>query len=227
MRNILIVEDERDIADVIAFVLEQDGFSTTVASDGDMALDSFRAQHPDLVVLDLSLPGICGLELFHSFRREAPDIPIIITTSRTEEADRISGLEMGADDYVTKPFSARELAARVRAVLRRLDRPVNSASTVLRAGDIMVDAEQLRVECCGIPVVLSYQELKLLACLMRHPARIYTRDVLIDLIYDGDAIVTDRTVDAQVKRIRHKFGELNPPHDPIQTVYGMGYKLRA
>jgi DNA-binding response OmpR family regulator len=227
MRTVLIVEDEQDIADVIAFVLEQDGFDTIVAPDGDAALELFSSGQPDLVVLDLGLPGTCGLELFHRFRRDAPDIPIIIATSRSEEADRIAGLEMGADDYVTKPFSARELAARVRAVLRRLERPTSQDANVLRAGDVMLDTEALRVECRGIPVTLSHQELKLLACLMRHPARIYTRDVLIDLIYDGDAIVTDRTVDAQVKRIRRRFAELSPPLDPIQTVYGMGYKLRA
>jgi DNA-binding response OmpR family regulator len=227
MRTVLVVEDERDIADVIAFVLKQDGFSTIVAPDGDAALSLFHSQHPDLVVLDLGLPGICGLELFHSFRRAAPDVPIIIATSRSEEADRIAGLEMGADDYVTKPFSARELAARVRAVLRRLERPAQHTANVLRAGDILVDTEALRVEYRGTPVSLSHQELKLMACLMRHPARIYTRDVLIDLIYDGDAIVTDRTIDAQVKRIRRKFGEHDAASDPIQTVYGMGYKLSA
>ncbi len=225
--QILVVEDERDIADVIEFVLQRDGFGTTVALDGDTALSLFRDQQPDLVVLDLSLPGICGIELFHEFRREAPDIPIIIATSRSEEADRIAGLEMGADDYVTKPFSARELAARVRAVLRRLQRPAAHDGDVLRMGGIMVDAEQLRVEYRGHPVSLSHQELRLLACLMRHPARIFPRDVLIDLIYDGEAIVTDRTVDAQVKRIRRKFGELDADCDPIQTIYGMGYKLHS
>ncbi len=225
--EILIVEDERDIADVIEFMLEQDGYSTTVASDGDSAVELFGSKRPDLVVLDLSLPGICGIELFHRFRQESPDVPIIIATSRSEEADRIAGLEMGADDYVTKPFSARELAARVRAVLRRAQGPTSHNANVLHAGKLMVDSESLRVEYDGVAVALSHQELKLLACLMRHPARIYTRDVLIDLIYDGDAFVTDRTVDAQVKRIRRKFDELESGFDPIHTVYGMGYKLKA
>ncbi len=226
-QEILIVEDEVDIADVIEFVLQQDGYSTTVASDGDMALKLFSSKRPDLVVLDLSLPGISGMELFHRFRQDSSDVPIIIATSRSEEADRIAGLEMGADDYVTKPFSARELAARVRAVLRRVGGPSHHNSNVLHAGKIMVDSESLRVEYDGIPVSLSHQELKLLACLMRHPARIYPRNILIDLIYDGDAFVSDRTVDAQVKRIRHKFDELESGFDPIHTVYGMGYKLNA
>ena len=225
--EILIVEDERDIADVIEFVLQQDGYKTTIAADGDEAARLFSSHKPDLVVLDLSLPGISGIELFHRFRGEAPGIPIIIATSRSEESDRIAGLEMGADDYVTKPFSARELAARVRAVLRRMHRPAGHNSNVLRAGKIMVNTEELRVEYDGKPLSVSRRELKLLACLLRHPARIYTRDVLIDLIYDGDALVTDRTVDAQVKRIRHKFSELDSGFDPIQTVYGMGYKLKA
>ncbi len=225
--RILIVEDEGDIADVIEFVLHQDGFDTTVASDGDLALNLFTTDPPHLVILDLSLPGLCGIDLFHRFRALVPGIPIIIATSRSEEADRISGLEMGADDYVTKPFSARELAARVRAVLRRLQRSPSESASVLSAGDIVVDLEELRVEFKGIPLSVSHQELKLLACLVRHPARIYPRDVLIDLIYDHESIVTDRTVDAQVKRIRRKFSELPDGVDPIQTVYGMGYKLRA
>ncbi len=225
--EILIVEDEVDIADVIEFVLQQDGYSTTVASDGDMAAKLFSSKRPDLVVLDLSLPGISGIELFHLFRQESPDVPIIIATSRSEESDRIAGLEMGADDYVTKPFSARELVARVRAVLRRAKGPANHNASILHAGKIMVDSESLRVEYDGQPVSLSHQELTLLACLMRHPARIYTRDVLVDLIYDGDAFVSDRTVDAQVKRIRHKFEEIESGFDPIHTVYGMGYKFRS
>jgi DNA-binding response OmpR family regulator len=225
--KILIVEDEGDIADVIAFVLHQDGFDTTVAADGDLALRLFNTESPDLVILDLSLPGLCGIDLFHRFRAAAPGIPIIIATSRSEEVDRIAGLEMGADDYVTKPFSARELAARVRAVLRRLQRSSVVSTKVFRAGGIVVDLEELRVEYNGQPVAVSHQELHLLACLVRHPARIYPRDVLIELIYDNEPVVTDRTVDAQVKRIRRKFNELPDGVDPIQTVYGMGYKLRA
>lgn len=225
--EILIVEDEGDIADVIEFVLLQDGYSTTVASNGDKAAELFSTKSPDLVILDLSLPGICGIDLFHRFRRESPDIPIIIATSRSEESDRIAGLEMGADDYVTKPFSVRELAARVRAVLRRAKGPASHNANVMHAGKLMVDSDALRVEYDGHPVSLSHQELKLLECLMRHPARIYTRDILIDIIYNGDAFVSDRTVDAQVKRIRHKFDEIEPDFDPIQTVYGMGYKLKA
>jgi two-component system response regulator BaeR len=175
----------------------------------------------------MNLPGISGMDLFHCFRHEDPQVPIIIATSRSEESDRIAGLEMGADDYVTKPFVVRELAARVRAVLRRTARSAADNADILRAGKLMLNAEDLRVEYDGMPLTVSPHEFRLLESLMRYPARIYTRDVLINLIYDGDAFVTDRTVDARVKRLRRKFNELAPGFDPIQTVYGMGYKLRA
>lgn len=224
--RVLIVEDDGAIADVVAFVLQQDGYQTQTASDGDAAIRMFDSRHPDLVLLDLGLPGMSGLDLFHHFRRTAPQIPVIIATSRSEESDRIAGLEMGADDYVTKPFSPRELAARVRAVLRRIHRPDDARKGELRAGGLIVCLEELRADFKGISLNLSYQELRLLACLMRHPARIYTRDVLIGAIYDGQMAVSDRTIDAQVKRLRQKISALDPSSDPIQTVYGMGYKFR-
>ena len=224
--RILIIEDDGGIAEVLSFVLQQDGYETQTASDGEDAIRRFDAFHPDLVLLDLGLPGMSGLDLFHRFRRVAPQVPVIIATSRNEEADRIAGLEMGADDYVTKPFSPRELAARVRAVLRRVRRPEEARPGILRAGGLVVCMEELRAELHGRSLNLSYQELSLLACLMRHPARIYTRDVLINAIYDGQTAVSDRTIDAQVKRLRQKISALDPASDPIQTVYGMGYKFR-
>lgn len=224
--RILIVEDDGGIAEVVTFVLQQDGYETQTASDGEDAIKRFDAFHPDLVLLDLGLPGISGLDLFHRFRRIAPQVPVIIATSRNEETDRIAGLEMGADDYVTKPFSPRELAARVRAVLRRVHRPDETPLGVLRAGGLVVRMDELRAELNGHPLHLSHQELSLLACLMRHPARIYTRDVLINAIYDGQTAVSDRTIDAQVKRLRQKISAVDPTVDPIQTLYGMGYKLR-
>ena len=227
--KILIVDDEIDILELVEFNLLKQGFRTLTAQDGEQALRLARKEKPDAIILDLMLPGINGLDVCRILKSDAAtkDVPIIMLTARGEEEDIVKGLEMGADDYVTKPFSARELAARVRAVLRRMHRPAGHNSNVLRAGKIMVNTEELRVEYDGKPLSVSRRELKLLACLLRHPARIYTRDVLIDLIYDGDALVTDRTVDAQVKRIRHKFSELDSGFDPIQTVYGMGYKLKA
>ncbi|MCX7590196.1 MAG: response regulator transcription factor [Kiritimatiellae bacterium] len=137
----------------------------------------------------------------------------------------MTGLEEGADDYVTKPFSARELAARVRAVLRRVRRVSPQPEKVLSAGPLQVDTEQLTVTCRGTPLRLSYQEMKLLESLMRYPARIFTREALIDLIYEGQACVTNRSIDAQVKRIRKRVAEVCPGVDPIETVYGLGYRL--
>jgi len=224
--RILIVEDDGGIAEVVAFVLQRDGYETQTASDGEDAMRRFDVFRPDLVLLDLGLPGMGGLDLFHRFRRTAPQVPVIIATSRNEESDRIAGLEMGADDYVTKPFSPRELAARVRAVLRRSRRPDEAQAGTLTAGGLTLCMEELRAEINGKPLNLSYQELRLLECLMRHPARIFTRDVLISAIYDGQTVVSDRTVDAQVKRLRQKISAAAPSADPIQTVYGMGYKFK-
>jgi len=223
--NILLVEDERHIADVVEYILNEHGLAVRTAADGEEGLACFRRHRPDLVILDLKLPGIEGLDLFREMRRIAPRIPVIMLTSRTDEADRITGLELGADDYVTKPFSARELAARVRAVLRRASRPAEDPLRALRAGPVTLDAQALCVTCDGTRVGLSHQEFRLLECLLRHPARIFPRDALIDAVYDGEAVVTDRTVDAQVKRIRRKFAAIRPDVNPIQTVYGMGYKL--
>jgi two-component system OmpR family response regulator len=223
---VLIVEDESDIADALGFMLNQDGYMTIAAADGNRALELFLNKKPDIVLLDLNLPGICGIDLFHRFRRESPDIPIIIMTSRSEESDRIAGLEMGADDYVTKPFSVREVVARVRAVLRRSAASAARSGRTMRAGKLLLDENDLRVEYNGVPVKLTHQEFRLLAALMRYPARVYTRDILIELVYDGSAFVSDRTVDAHIKRIRSKFAAAAPDFDPIETIYGMGYKLK-
>ena len=222
---ILVVEDEAQIADVVEYVLEQDGFQPLHAADGVTGLNLFRRHKPDLVILDIALPRMSGLELFQHMRRERPDVPVVLLTCRTDEIDRVAGLEMGADDYVTKPFSPRELVARVRAVLRRVHRPMAEEPSVLKAGPLQIDTRDLRATCRGKTLRLSYQELKLLECLIRYPARIFTREALIELIYDGEVCVTDRSIDAQVKRIRKRVAEVCPDLDPIETVYGMGYRL--
>jgi len=226
MHRILIVEDEDSIREGLLDLLTIDGYDTAAVADGEAALEKARAWRPHLVLLDLMLPKSSGFEVCRHLRKHHPDIFVIMLTAKNEEMSKIAGLEMGADDYVTKPFSPRELAARVRAVLRRVRGPDEARAGELRAGGLTLCMDELRAELNGRPLSLSCQELRLLECLMRHPARIYTRDVLINAIYDGQAVVSDRTIDAQVKRLRQKISALDPAADPVQTVYGMGYKFR-
>jgi len=225
-KRVLVIDDEQHILDVVVYILEENGFDVVTALDGETGLCLFETEAPDLVVLDLALPGIPGLELFRRMRDIRPDMPIIMLTSRSEEIDRVLGLELGADDYVTKPFSARELAARVRAVLRRMERSATEDSAApLVHGPIRMDTEAFSVAYCGVALALTRSEFRFMECLVRYPARVFTRDTLIDRIYDNQHVVTDRSIDAYVKRLRRKFAEIRPEVDPIQTVHGVGYKL--
>jgi len=225
-KHILVIDDEQHILDVVVYILEENGFKVLTALDGETGLRCFEGKEPDLVVLDLSLPGIPGLDLFRRMREIRPDVPIVMLTSRSDEIDRVLGLELGADDYVTKPFSARELAARIRAVLRRSSRDAreNSAAPLVH-GPIELDPEAFSASYFGETMALTRAEFKFVECLVRYPARVFTRDVLMDRIYDGQHVVTDRSIDAYVKRLRRKFAEIRPGIDPIQTVHGLGYKL--
>ena len=226
--TVLVVDDEQHIQDVVVYVLQENSYEVISALDGDTAFDLFQSTPPDLVLLDLNLPGISGFDLFRKMRAQTPDIPIIMLTSKSEEIDRIVGLEMGADDYVTKPFSPRELAARVRAVLRRLSRPAHESETgKLKHGPFLVDPEAWAVMYHDQAVSLTRPEFCLIECLVKHPARVYSRDMLIDIMYDSEHIVTERSVDAHIKRVRKKLAEINPDSNPIETVHGLGYKLSA
>jgi len=223
---ILLVDDEQHIVDVVEYILKENGFDVTAAPDGDAGLRTFTGNNPDLVILDLNLPGLSGLDLFHEMRRRRPSVPVAMLTSRAAEIDREVGLELGADDYVTKPFSPRELAARVRAVLRRTDRPpAEVRPNRVAHGPIELDAEAFSLSYFGKDVPLTRSEFKFVECLVRFPARVFTRDMLIDRIYDGEHVVTDRSIDAYVKRLRRKFTEIRRHVDPITTVHGLGYKL--
>jgi DNA-binding response OmpR family regulator len=225
-RRILVVDDEQHILDVVVYILEEHGFEVVTAMDGDRALAMFRDERPDLVVLDLMLPGIPGLDLFREMRTVHPSVPVIMLTSRGDELDRVLGLELGADDYVTKPFSARELAARAKAVLRRSERKeAGTSSSLLVHGPMELDTMAFSLHYFGQPIQLTRSEFRLVECLVRYPARVFTREVLIDRIYDETHIVTDRSIDAYVKRLRKKFSEVRPDVDPIETVHGLGYKL--
>jgi len=222
MNQILIVDDEPKITRLVRDYLENAGFAVTVARDGREALMRARTERPDLIVLDLGLPGIDGLDVTRALRRDA-GVPIIMLTARAAETDRVVGLELGADDYVTKPFSPRELVARVRAVLRR--REGDAGGELLRAAGLTLDVARMRVEVSGRRVDLTSTEFALLAALARQPGRVFTRSQLLDAIHGLAFESYERAIDAHVKNIRRK---LEPdPHQPryLLTVYGVGYRL--
>jgi two-component system alkaline phosphatase synthesis response regulator PhoP len=222
MTTILIVDDEPKITRLVRDYLESSGFGVLTAGDGREALMRARTERPDLVILDLGLPGLDGLDVTRSLRRDG-DMPIIMLTARDDETDKLIGLELGADDYVTKPFSPRELVARVRAVLRRNDR--GAADELLRSGALTLDVPRMRLEVDGHPVELTATEFSLLAAMARQPGRVFTRSQLLDAIHGVAFESYERAIDAHVKNIRRKI-EANP-HDPhyLLTVYGVGYRL--
>jgi len=225
-KRILLVDDEQHIVDVVVYILEENGFDIAVALDGDTGLRKFKDSAPDLVILDLNLPGISGLDLFRAMKESRRDVPVIMLTSRADEVDRVLGLELGADDYVTKPFSPRELAARVKAVLRRTE-PESAAKprSRLTHGPLDLDCDAFSLVYFGKNIPLTRSEFKFVECLVRFPAQVFTRDMLMDRIYDGEHCVTDRSIDAYVKRLRKKFAEIKRSIDPVETVHGLGYKL--
>jgi DNA-binding response OmpR family regulator len=223
---VLLVEDERDIAELVRFQLEKEGVRCLVAPDGATGLRLARAEQPDLVILDLMLPGLDGLEVCRQLRRDAATrrLPIIMLTARAEEVDRIVGLELGADDYVVKPFSPRELAARVRAILRRVQEP---ADTVVRAAGLLrLDEARRAVTVGGQPIELTAKEFGLLAALMRADGRVLSREQLLDAVwgYPNAAEIESRTVDVHVRRLREKLGS---EARRVVTVKAVGYRFDA
>jgi DNA-binding response OmpR family regulator len=222
MARILVVDDEPKIVRLVVDFLEAAGFAVSTARSGDEALMRARTEAPDLVVLDLGLPGLDGLDVTRALRRDG-EVPIIMLTARDDETDRILGLELGADDYVTKPFSPRELVARIRAVLRRNAAP--QSGELLRAGDLELDLGRMRVSRAGQPVELTASEFALLAAMARQPGRVFTRSQLLDAIHGVAFESYERAIDAHVKNIRRKL-EPNP-REPrhLLTVYGVGYRL--
>jgi len=223
MKTILVVEDEPSIAQIASDYLRHGGFGVITASNGVDALAQARAQRPDLIVLDLGLPRLDGLEVARTLRQEG-DVPIIMLTARIDEADRLAGLELGADDYVTKPFSPRELVARVRSVLRRVDAG-GGGDDVLRRGDLVIDNTRLQVSRDGTPIDFTPTEFQLVAALARKPGRIFTRTQLLDAVRGDDAEAFDRAIDTHIKNIRRKIEPDSRRPRYILTVYGMGYKF--
>ena len=222
--RILVVEDEETLAALLEYNLGREGFEVRIATDGDEAIMALREATPDLVLLDWMLPGVSGIELCRRIRTtsEFADMPIIMLTARGEEEDRIRGLETGADDYLTKPFSVPELIARVRALLRRV-RP-GVSSSVATFGDLVLDRETRRVRRDGREVHLGPTEFRLLETLMQRPGRVYSREQLLDLVWGMDVHVEERTVDVHIGRLR-KALNANGEADPIRTVRTAGYAL--
>lgn len=226
---ILVVEDEPSIREVVSLYLRRAGYRVTVVDDGQAALEILSSQTPDLVVLDLMLPKVDGLEITR-WLRERGDIPIIMLTARREEQDRIAGLEMGADDYVVKPFSPQELVSRVRAVLRRTgstsaDAPVVSVERPLLYGDLRIDPQARLVGVSGEEKTLTAKEFDLLWTMARHPRQVFTRDQLLDLVWGLTEYIDPSTVTVHVRRLREKI-EADPSNPRyIQTVWGVGYRF--
>jgi|SRR4051812_29395603 two-component system response regulator RegX3 len=223
--RILVVEDEEALADSVRYNLEREGYGVVVATDGRRALERFRTEPPALVILDLMLPELSGLDVCRMIRAES-DVPIIIVTAKDSEADKVTGLELGADDYVTKPFSVRELVSRVRANLRRTQPPSGSgAEEVLSGGPVRMDVARHEVVVDGETVAMPPKEFELLEAFLRRKGRLLTREFLIEEVWGPDYFGDTRTLDVHVKRLRRKLEA--DPHGPahLLTVRGLGYKF--
>ena len=232
MTSVLIVEDEESLAEPLAFLLKKEGFEVLMASDGPTALDTFAAEQIDIVLLDLMLPGMSGTEVCRQLRQTS-SVPVIMVTARDTEIDRVVGLELGADDYVTKPYFARELIARIRAVLRRGGDNSPQAEeeaedgVVLREDRVMMDVERHIVTVDGEQVPMPLKEFDLLEYLMRNAGRVLTRGQLIDRVWGADYVGDTKTLDVHIKRLRSKI-ERNPSRpEVLVTVRGLGYKFEA
>jgi two-component system, OmpR family, alkaline phosphatase synthesis response regulator PhoP len=222
--TILVVDDEPRIVQIVRDYLQHGGFAVLVASDGPSALRTARTGHPDLIVLDLGLPGQGGLDVARALRRDG-DVPIIMLTARSEESDKLVGLELGADDYMTKPFSPKELVARVRSVLRRVEGTSRKSDTIRVGSDVSLDVPRMEARFAGRRVDLTKTEFQLLATLARQPGRVFTRAQLLDAVRGVAFESYERAIDAHVKNIRRKIEP--DPRSPryLQTVFGVGYRF--
>ncbi len=226
MTRILIVEDEKSLSEPLAFLLGREGYETTIAKDGPRGISEFERVAPDLVLLDLMLPGLSGTEVCREIRSRS-QVPIIMLTAKDSEVDIVVGLELGADDYVTKPYSTRELLARIRAVMRRRSDFDDGKGAILEAGDVRMDIERHTVQVAGREVAMPLKEFELLELLLRNEGRVLTRGQLIDRVWGADYFGDTKTLDVHVKRIRSKI-EANPA-EPVMvvTVRGLGYRFEG
>jgi phosphate regulon transcriptional regulator PhoB len=225
-KHILVVDDEADLVELVSYNLKKEGFAVDTASDGETALTKIRKGKYNLLILDLMLPGIQGIELCRMVRNDPKHagLPIIMLTAKGEEVDRILGLEMGADDYITKPFSPREVVARVKAVLRRL-KEKSVSEKLLKTGELEIDRERYTVSIKGKPVKLSATEFKLLLFLAERRGKVFSRDQLLDAVWRDEAFVEPRTVDVHIRRLRSNIEE-DPAHPRyIKTMRGIGYSF--
>ena len=226
MTRVLVVEDEESFSDALSFMLRKEGFEVGVAATGTDAVAQFDQQGADVVLLDLMLPGMSGTEVCRTLRQRSA-VPIIMVTAKDGEVDKVVGLELGADDYVTKPFSSRELVARIRAVLRRTGEPEELLPATLEAGPVRMDVERHVVSVNGAQISLPLKEFELLELLLRNAGRVLTRGMLIDRVWGSDYVGDGKTLDVHVKRLRAKIEA--DPAAPVHlvTVRGLGYKFEA
>ena len=221
--KILIVEDDHDIVDMVDYNLKEHGYETVSAFNGKKGIESAEKEQPDLIILDIMLPVIDGFEVCKILKnnQKTANIPIIILSAKSQETDKVVGLELGADDYVTKPFSPRELIARIRAILRR--GPENQPAQKIERGDVIIDGTKHKITVSGEEIVLTNTEFKLLEFIARRPGVVFSRDQILDAVSGGDAIVCYRTVDAHIKSLRQKLGTAK---NYIETIRGVGYRFK-
>ena len=226
MTRILLVEDEASFSEPLSYLLEKEGYEVAVAADGPAAIARYEAEGADLVLLDLMLPGMSGIDVCRRLRART-NVPIIMVTAKDSEIDKVVGLELGADDYVTKPYSSRELLARIKAILRRLAEPEELVPATVEAGPVRMDVERHVVTVAGDPVNLPLKEFELLELLLRNSGRVLTRGQLIDRVWGADYVGDTKTLDVHIKRLRAKIeaDPASPRH--IVTVRGLGYKFEA
>jgi two-component system, OmpR family, alkaline phosphatase synthesis response regulator PhoP len=222
--QILVIDDEKDLIELVRYNLEKEGFQVREARDGESGLAAALQESPDLILVDLMLPGMDGLDVCRVLRtdKRTTRIPIIMLTAKSAESDRVLGLELGADDYVTKPFSPRELIARIKAVLRRTS-AAQGHSEVIRRGELSIDLARRTVTCAAESIVLTATEFRMLQFFAMHPGRVFSRSELIDGVLGRDVVVEDRTIDVHITGLRKKLGECG---DWIETVRGFGYRFR-
>ncbi|KZN31720.1 hypothetical protein N474_02315 [Pseudoalteromonas luteoviolacea CPMOR-2] len=219
-QKVLIVEDEEKLANILGKYLEQAGYEYDIVMDGGDALKRIRTFGPDIILLDLMLPSVDGIQICNEVRKDS-SVPIVMTTAKVEEIDRLLGLEVGADDYVCKPYSPKEVVARVKAILRRTN---NSAP--IQTG-LHLDEETMFVNYAGNRTDLTHVEFMLLQTMFKHPGRVYNRARLMESIYDDDRVVSDRTIDSHIKKIRKKLHDIAPECEFIHSIYGVGYKFEV
>ena len=222
MRKVLVVDDDSHIREVVCFALRRGGFDVCEAADGRLALSEFERAKPDLVILDILMPEMDGLDVCRRLR-DMSNVPILFLSSKDAEVDRIEGLEVGGDDYITKPFSPRELVARVKAQFRRIDTLSDPHASELEVGPLLMDLDSKVVRVDGREILLTRTEFGLLSTLARRPGKVLDRDSLMNGAYAGNRIVSDRTIDSHVRRLRAKLREVGV--DPIETVHGVGFRL--